>query len=351
MKPASTSRTGIIPEEKTMLFPSRQSPKVRSFRMLPLLLVLAGGGVMAACDGSESPLAPSDEAVPTDVSAPATGAAALTAARIAFTSYSGMLGDIYLMDSQGNNRTRFTTWSNTEFAPSWSYDRKHLAMVRFRTDASNAKHYDIYLMDADGTHKHWAKSYTSTFHIMDPSWSPDGKRLVVTVILQNVTYLATLELATGKLALVSATGEAALEGRDPSYDPTGQYILYVHDSQNTIDMVIPGSWRYGMVTSDTPLNGPTFSPDGTKIAYSRLIPGTGNWEIFVRTPKIGAVKRLTYNDAYDGEPSWSPDGTRIAFTSSRSGRPQIWTMNSSTGGSLVRITNSSKDDMEPAWYH
>ena len=335
-----------------MLFPRRQSPKVRSFRsMLPQLLVLTAAVALAGCDGSENPLAPSDEPVATVVEPSTEGGAALTAARIAFTSYSGMLGDIYLMDGQGNNRTRLTTWSNTEFAPSWSYDRKHLAMVRLRTDASSAKHYDIYLMDADGTHKHWAKSYTSAFHIMNPSWSPDGKRLVVTVILQDVTFLATLELATGKLALVSATGEGALEGRDPSYDPTGQYILYVHDSQNTIDMVIPGSWRYGMVTSDTPLNGPTFSPDGTKIAYSRLIPGTSNWEIFVRTPKIGAVKRLTYSDKYDGQPSWSLDGTRIAFASDRSGRPQIWTMNSSTGGGLVRITNSSKDDVDPAWYH
>src|SRR6476646_10061117 len=209
-----------------MLFLSRHSPKARSFRsMLPRLLVLAGVAALAGCDGSENPLAPN---VPTDAVAPDMVASAdavttLTTARIAFTSYSGMLGDIYLMDGQGNNRTRFTTWSNTEFAPSWSYDRKHLAMVRFRTDATNATHYDIYLMDADGTHKHWAKSYTSAFHIMNPAWSPDGSRLVVNVMLQNVTYVATLELATGQLALVSATGVGYVQGSDPSYDPTGEH--------------------------------------------------------------------------------------------------------------------------------
>jgi TolB protein len=79
--------------------------------------------------------------------------------------------------------------------------------------------------------------------------------------------------------------------------------------------------------------------------------GTNNWEIFVKARNTGTIKQLTFSGKHDGQPSWSPDGTRIAFTSDRSGRPQIWTMSSSTGGSLVRITDNSKDDMEPAWYH
>ena len=107
-----------------MLFPSWQYPMLRSFRsMLPRLLVLAGAVALAGCDSNESPLAPanepapSDAAAPADAMAPADALAALTTPRIAFTSYSGWLGDIYLMDAQGNNRTRLTTWASTEFAP------------------------------------------------------------------------------------------------------------------------------------------------------------------------------------------------------------------------------------------
>jgi Tol biopolymer transport system component len=338
-----------------MLSPNWQYPMVRSFRsLLPRLLVLAGAAALAGCDSTESPLDPAGETAPieapADAVAPADGLAALTAPRIAFTSYSGMLGDIYLMDAQGNNRTRFTTWAGTEFAPSWSYDRKRVAMVRFRTDATNTQHYDIYLMNADGTNKHWAKSYTSAFHIMDPSWSPDGSRLVVTVFLQNLPYVATLDLATGQLALVSMMGGTYVQGEDPSYDPTGQKIVYVSLSHTTVDLVVPGGPHIVPVSSDTPVANPTYSPDGKKIAYSRFVTGTSNMEIYVKTPATGAVTRLTNNGKHDGEPSWSPDGTRIAFSSDRSGRPQIWTMNS-TGGNLVRITNSSRDDVEPAWYH
>jgi Tol biopolymer transport system component len=335
-----------------MLFPSCHHPMVRSFRsMLPRLLVLGVAFTLEACDGADSPLAPANEPAPSDAAAPADAVAALTAQRIAFTSYANMRGDIYLVDAQGNNRTALTSWANTEFAPSWSYDHKHVAMVRPRLDATNAQYYDIYLMDADGTHKHWAKSYSSSFQIMDPSWSPDGSRLVVTVTLQGFPYIATLELATGTLALVSQVGGAFMQGRDPSYDPTGQKIIYVGSSQTTVDMVVPGAGHYGLVVSDTPVSGPTYSPDGKKIAYSRVVTGTNNWEIFVETLSTPGAKRLTNSGAYDGQPTWSPDGSQIAFASERSGRPQIWTMSSSTGGNLLRITHSTRDDVEPAWSH
>jgi Tol biopolymer transport system component len=332
--------------------PSLQHPTVQSFRsMLPRLLVLAVALTVAACVGDESPLAPAEEPVPSDAVAPTDAVAALTAPRIVFTSYANMRGDLYLTDAQGSTRTPLTTWANTEFAPSWSYDHKHVAMVRFRTDATNTQHYDIYLMDADGTHKRWAKSYTSSFHIMNPSWSPDGSRLVVTVILQNLPYVATLDLATGQLALVWYLGGNYVQGEDPSYDPTGQKIIYVGTSHNTVDLVVPGGPHTVPVSSDTRVGNPTFSPDGKRIAYSRIVTGTSNTEVYVKTLATGVVTRLTNSGKHDGEPSWSPDGSRIAFASDRSGRPQIWTMSSSTGGSLVRITNSSRDDVEPAWWH
>ena len=61
------------------------------------------------------------------------------------------------------------------------------------------------------------------------------------------------------------------------------------------------------------------------------------------------AKRLTYTSASDGDPTWSPDGTKLAFTSGRTGKAQIWTMDSSTGGSLVQITNRIYGAYAPAW--
>jgi Tol biopolymer transport system component len=206
-------------------------------------------------------------------------------------------------------------------------------------------------MNADGTNKRWARSLPSWFGITEPSWSPDGSTLVVTVLFQYTPYLATMKVSTGEMAFVTLGGKT-VQGRRPSYDPTGKKILYIGPAGRTIEAVHPESdTGYLYVSSDAGVDRPTYSPDGTKIAYSKPIAGTYNRDIFVYTLASGATKRLTTHAAIDWQPSWSPDGTKIAFSSTRSGQYQIWTMNAATGGNLTRITHTSTIEKDPAWSH
>ncbi len=69
-------------------------------------------------------------------------------------------------------------------------------------------------------------------------------------------------------------------------------------------------------TTDRGLVGkPTFSPDGTYVAYDWSGEDQSNWDIYVKLVGPGEPLRITTNDAsdYAYSPSWSPDGTRIAF--------------------------------------
>jgi TolB protein len=73
-----------------------------------------------------------------------------------------------------------------------------------------------------------------------------------------------------------------------------------------------------------------------------------NWEIFVLDLTTRLVTRLTNSAGTDASPTWSPDGTKLAFYSSRSGKAQIWTM-SSTGGIPTQITKATYGASSPAW--
>ena len=61
--------------------------------------------------------------------------------------------------------------------------------------------------------------------------------------------------------------------------------------------------------------GPTFSPDGKRIAF--VSHRDGNYEIYLMNADGTDQHRLTHNPAQDRQPAFSPDGKRIAFASDR----------------------------------
>ena len=56
--------------------------------------------------------------------------------------------------------------------------------------------------------------------------------------------------------------------------------------------------------------------------------------------------RLTNNSAIDDGPAWSPDGTKIAFTSDRDGNYEIYSMNAD-GTGQTRLTNNAAPTSTP----
>ncbi len=103
-------------------------------------------------------------------------------------------------------------------------------------------------------------------------------------------------------------------------------------------------------------DGPTWSPDGTQIAF--VSDRDGNYEIYVMNVEDALQgtngtdqTNLTNNLAYDDSPTWSPDGTRIAFCSYRDGNFEIYVMavGHADGTEQTNLTNNSADDQYPTW--
>jgi hypothetical protein len=142
----------------------------------------------------------------------------------------------------------------------------------------------------------------------------------------------------GTLALCVAPAQATFPGGNGR-------IVYVA-AQDLVTMNPDGTGQT-QLASATDADHPTWSPDGTKIAFDREI-GVGAADIWVINGDGTGLTQLTNDPARDSDPTWSPDGTRIAFTSTRDGNEEIYSMNAD-GSDQVRLTNNSIPDRQPDW--
>jgi Tol biopolymer transport system component len=81
----------------------------------------------------------------------------------------------------------------------------------------------------------------------------------------------------------------------------------------------------------------------------RFDPAVKNEDVFSMAPDGAAKANLTRNATPDSAPSWSPDGTRLAFTRpGKGGGDDVFVMNAN-GKAQRNLTRSSPDDANPDW--
>jgi YVTN family beta-propeller protein len=130
--------------------------------------------------------------------------------------------------------------------------------------------------------------------------------LVPRALVAAIVFLLLVALGAPAAARAASPGSngkiAFVSTRD---DPNGE--IYVMNADGS------GVTR---LTSDPGLDAdPTWSPDGTQIAWAA--ERAGNVDIYVMDADGSNPRRITTNAAADTLPTWSPDGTRIAFTTNR----------------------------------
>ncbi len=183
--------------------------------------------------------------------------------KIAFVGQTGSNG-IYIMDGDGGNRKALWEYSSDAIAPAVSKDGK----IAFASDRANSNHdHDIWLIDEEGKGE---VKLTTEGHNVNPSWSPDGKRIAFNSYRNGHNNIYVMD-ADGK-NLTQLT-----KGKGPDYDP---------------------SW----------------GPDG-RIAFTSERDGEFS-EIYIMNEDGTGQKRLTNNTLYDYRPSLGPGG-KLVFQSRR----------------------------------
>jgi Bacterial Ig domain/WD40-like Beta Propeller Repeat len=184
-----------------------------------------------------------------------------------------------------------------------------------------------------------------------PSRPDTGVRSVV------VRRLAlTLAVLTGTLTLPAAAGAVVGPGPNgPIVFTSGRGGPAGNDDNAKIWVVgSTGGSATQVTTGMTRHSHPAWSPDRTKVAYSKSRTGAGSRDIYVRDLLTGNELQLT-NTATEDEDraAWSPDGSEIAYSVAPTdafGAPRNIFIRPSTGGPPRNLAISSvASEDKPSW--
>jgi Tol biopolymer transport system component len=171
--------------------------------------------------------------------------------RIAFDSNRDGDQEIYTMNSSdGSGVRKLTNNDNFDVQPTWSPDGTKIAFNR---------DYDIWIMDADGTHK---MNLTNSLALSEysPDWSPDGTKIAYTNGSASDIFVMNAD-GSGQVDL---TNTPEITEDDPAWSPDGRKVAYSVSSRDIWKINADGSNPKNVTsTLDTSEFSPSWQPIST----------------------------------------------------------------------------------------
>lgn len=293
---------------------------------------------------------------------------------------------IWVMDSDGSNKTQVTTdalihgwpeWHpDSQTIVFWAHDDANTSYIQtatpagpgytittlltsaedinrpvYRPDgnyiaysAETSDNWDVWVMTADGSTQQ--RLTTGTDMESNPYWNSDGSVMAYKVApggdySLTIEQFMTFESGFGSPTVQTWSGPQAIQASD--WAPDDSKIAYTAEvvsdasgkdrvsykvmvSDYTVTDGVAGSNDI-ILSKDYTLGdrGAQFSPDSSKLvfwAWDKNYRAT----LWLVNSDGTNLQQLTKN-GYDTWPMWSPDGTKILFESNRSGNQDLWVMN------------------------
>ena len=219
-----------------------------------------------------------------------------------------VLGRIWVLPIGGGTATPLTDELGDARQPSWSPDGSSIVFQAYWDG-----NFHVWAVAADG--EDLRQLTFGPFDDREPQWSPDGLRVLFSSDRSGNYDLWELDVRSGVMTRMTDDDSNEFS---PAYAPTGGAIAFVTDRQEQAGVWIrePGGVQRRLAEAEGTPAGPSWSPDGSRIAYNEIGAGASHLRM-VDLTGAGARHEAVADEGEDVFPfrvSWLSD-SEILYTS------------------------------------
>ncbi len=212
------------------------------------------------------------------------------------------------------------------------------------TRQGDSREYSLIVSDQDGENEYTIME--SKDPIMSPAWSPDSRQLAYVSFEGSKSSIFVQTLRTGNRFKVSS--KPGINGA-PAFSPDGRkLVVTLGGVEGNLDIYVLDitSRQTRRLTTHRAIDTEgTWSPDGRYIFFTS--DRSGGPQVYRVAANGGTPERITFEGGYNARPRLSPDGTRLAMVHNDRGNYRIAVMNLARKDLLVLSTG--RQDESPSF--